>query len=140
MFLGNTTDVTVIPLLPGATASLSFAPGYPIVLADVRQWVRQLTDPSDEVELLVTELLSNAREHGSAGEIGVSLVCTEESTSVVVINTSLSAAPSAPSQPVEGDADQVRGRGLLIASSIADSLDIDQRGNQLTITARVTHH
>lgn len=132
--------MTVIPLLPGATASLTFEPGYPIVLADVRQWVRQLAHPSDDVEILVTELLSNARDHGSGGAIGVSLIRAENSATVVVSNTSLSPPPSLPSELLEDDADRVRGRGLRIASAVADSLDIEQRENQLIITGRVIIH
>lgn len=131
--------MTVTPLQPGATASLSFEAGFPIVLADVRQWVRQLAHPSDDLELLVTELVSNARDHGQQGAIQVSIARSERTATVAVSNST----PTLPTTPIvlapeiPIDQDQIRGRGLHIASAITEHLSIEQNGDTLVVTGRV---
>lgn len=129
--------MTLTPLLPGATASLRFEAGYPIVLADVRKWARQLARPSQDVELVVTELLSNARDHGERGAISVSITRREHTATVVVSNSTRAEPPSIPTEAPPVDPDQVRGRGLAIASAVTEHLAVEQQGDTLIITGRV---
>lgn len=73
-----------------------------------------------DIELAVSELATNAVEHGTGSMFAVSTFTTPEQFIVEVVSDG-AREPSAISSPTP---DQPTGRGLHIASSVADSLRI----------------
>lgn len=120
-----------------ASASIQFDVADPTPLAELRSWVRELTGPFLDVELVLTELVTNARDHGGAGPITAEIQRHDKSVTVVVTNlVPLHAAPM-PAAAESVDVIGVRGRGLQIAKAVTDQLLIEQIGHTLRISAVV---
>jgi anti-sigma regulatory factor (Ser/Thr protein kinase) len=105
-----------------------------------RRFVRaNLSDVSDELnadaQLVASELVTNAVEHGTGGPVVVAL--SRDRAAVALTVESVGPAPEVGAvdewevAPVE----QITGRGLGIVRSIADRVDVYRRDGRLVITA-----
>ena len=106
-------------------------------LSDARRWLRQQTDLNDLCcELVLTELITNALEHGAGGTVRVHATLSSDALDVEVTNT-VDPDLVMPSfdAPLPGP-DQGRGRGLHLIRHLAD---VDQRNTDglLSVHARV---
>jgi len=110
----------------------------PAVRHTVRTWIqRQGQTPRDlsaDVELAVTELLTNARSACASPNGRVSLHVTREHQRVVVTVTN-AGAPFEPQVQMPG-ASTVSGRGLTIVAALGD-LAVDHRAGTTTVTVRI---
>ncbi|MER6206344.1 ATP-binding protein [Streptomyces sp. NPDC001642] len=91
-----------------------------IVRAALRYW--GLQESIESADLLVTELVTNALEHGR-GDVGVRLYLTDTHLLIEVRDGS-------PEVPVLGDAalDDEDGRGLFLVSAVADAWGVSPDG------------
>ena len=92
-----------------------------VVRANLKQWGQP--DLSASAELLTTELLTNAFQHGTAPTVTVRLFLTDSLLCIEV-------ADGSPNRPVARDAapDDEDGRGLLLVGAIADAWGVSQDG------------
>lgn len=106
-------------------------------LSDARTWLRKHFDVHDQsCELVLTELISNALEHGDGGMIRVRVALDSTCLDVEVSN-SVSEAPTIPSEkPTAPDPEKVRGRGLFLILQLADLRQRTADG-RLSMHARV---
>ncbi len=91
-----------------------------------------------DVLLLLTELVTNAREHGEPGPIAIEIRRRQEQVELVVSNQSPPPPPAVPAASHMVPVTQNRGRGLQIANAIADELTIEQAVGVLRITAIIS--
>lgn len=88
-----------------------------------------------DAQLIASELVTNAVEHGTGGPIVFELLCDDDAVAVTV--ESVGPAPDVREvsswrvAPVE----QITGRGLGIVRSIADRVEVIRRNGHLVITA-----
>jgi anti-sigma regulatory factor (Ser/Thr protein kinase) len=111
-------------------------------IAVARRYVRaELGDrvPADvlaDLQLIASELVTNAVEHGDAPSIRLGVECDADVASVWVHSD----GPSPNVGPVEtwqvAGEDAITGRGLGIVRRLADEVDVDQSGSTLVVTAR----
>lgn len=104
----------------------------------VRRWLSGLTDPVvGDVELIVSELVTNAIDHGPEGSVVVEV---DHDDSVVRASVT-SAAPSvelpSPDRWALPTPDATSGRGLAIVRRLADDVQVDADDERLTIVVTV---
>jgi anti-sigma regulatory factor (Ser/Thr protein kinase) len=126
---------------PGRT-SVSFAPDPGSVKAarDAADRLLEGADPSEEFQfalrLVVSELMTNAVEHGSPGEqIQLELILYRDHAHVSIRNLG---AGVDMTRLRRGRSD--RGRGLEIVAALAERWGIDSGRSGTTMTARVPRH
>jgi anti-sigma regulatory factor (Ser/Thr protein kinase) len=84
----------------------------------------------DAVVLAASEVLTNAIEYGSGGDIDVSTSTTHGSF-VMEVTGGSTGIPYRSNEPVP--ATNVRGRGLQVVHSIADQVFIEAMGDRVTV-------
>lgn len=88
-----------------------------------------------DLELITSELVTNAVEHGANQAIEIAVRCADDEISITVV----SAGPSPGVGPVRGwelaAIDDVTGRGLGIVRLVADHVEIDRSPERLALTA-----
>ncbi|OKI24003.1 ATP-binding protein [Streptomyces sp. CB03911] len=100
--------------LPASESSVAVA--RRLAVAQLGTWVGEL-DPDDRavIELLVSELVTNAVRYGKAETTAVELIGTEDGTVVLTVED---ANPTEPQQR-EPEAEDEGGRGLLLVDALA---------------------
>jgi anti-sigma regulatory factor (Ser/Thr protein kinase) len=109
-------------------------------VANVRRFVRStLADlvpatVSSDLQLLASELVTNAIEHGASGSVFVEVTADDERAGLAVHST----GPSPGVGPVDSwavaDAEAITGRGLGIVKAIADVVEMRQSRDALVVT------
>lgn len=87
-----------------------------------------------DVLLAVSELVSNALEHGDGAPI--SLIVESSERLIVAAVTSTGPEISAPVTWESPEAESPRGRGLTIVRAIADQVTVETNGAASTVTCR----
>lgn len=115
----------------------------PANISAARRFVRSTISDSvpasvtSDVQLIVSELVSNAIEHGSDPVVGLELVLGPDAVWVAVTTGAHAEALGATDTWSVADADEVSGRGLGIVRQIADAVSIADRGDGAIVRARV---
>lgn len=111
-------------------------------VSTARRFVRShLSDVDDvvaaDVQLITSELVTNAIEHGAGGPVTLALEADDE---IVVVSVE-SGGPSPNVGPVDdwqvAAADEIDGRGLGIVRAIASEVAVSRSAGRLTITAQI---
>ena len=97
-------------------------------------------DVAMEVELMASELVTNAIEHGTPGTLPISITTTrnDQQASITVASWGRSAGVGPVTEWQIAAQGQSTGRGLGIVRAIADEIEVVQSVENLTITARRT--
>jgi len=132
-------EATVIDVPGGSPSTLEIDAALPNI-GTARRFVRgQLAglvadDVTDDLQLLTSELVTNAIEHGAVAPISITVSFTAERASVTVA----SRGPSPTVGPADtwhvADVEEITGRGLGIVRALADDIDMSKTQHQLTIT------
>lgn len=128
----------VEPGCPGFTSSLRLEADDPMTLSDLRGWARDLFGPSEDLALLLTELVVNARQHGTETPIRVEISRTDDSLAVEVTNQCHPRPPVSLPGDVPLNASSSRGRGLKLAKTLTDELRIEQSGTTVKVVALIS--
>lgn len=114
----------------------------PADVAAARRFVRCVladddADLRDDMQLIVSELMSNAVEHAEPARVEIVLTENEVEVSVVAVG-----APRLP--PIAlwelPPANAVRGRGLGIVRRVASALDLEQTDGSIRVGVRCVRH
>lgn len=91
-----------------------------------------------EFELIVSELVANAVEHGDGGDVVVGVDASDAEWLVLTIvnGISASAPPLDPASWTVAGALQPSGRGLGIVRELAQKIDVVRDGDSLVIVCR----
>lgn len=109
-------------------------------LATARRFVRERLDDAPpgvvaDLEIIASELLTNAVEHGPPGPLSIAIDHHDSTVSLTVDSprpdTDLLAAETWSMAGVE----EITGRGLAIVRRLADDVSVDQTATSLSITA-----
>ena len=111
-------------------------------VAAARRFVRRLLGDSvplqisSDLQLVASELFTNAVEHGASTTVEVAVESTPEfaGVSVVSVGPSLTVGPVIDWNVAESDA--VGGRGLGIVRKLADELIVERDATHFSVTAR----
>ncbi len=109
-------------------------------VAVARHFVRSSLDGvsptlSADAQLIVSELVTNAVEHGQGGSVVVELHLNGTHVAVVVESTGPSPNVGDVSEWHVAPVDQISGRGLGIIRSVADHVEIIRQDGRLVISA-----
>jgi anti-sigma regulatory factor (Ser/Thr protein kinase) len=123
---------------PGSNGGFAFSPHEPPPLSRLRQWVRtRLRDASADlvcdVELVITELVSNAYDHGR-GLLAVSVVPLADGAVRVEVDDAASDAVLRLGKSALGT---TRGRGLVVIDSVCSAWGVRRRPDRKTVWATV---
>ena len=125
---------------PSPPATLRLEEGNTVSLADVRAWVRSAGFHHEALELVLTELVANARDHGSGGPVWVD-VAQEGNEIVVGVMSSCSGSTEIPDEgQTPPDRLGLRGRGLLIVRSVSLDVHVEWRPTTVRVVARLADH
>lgn len=108
-------------------------------IASARDLVRRATgdhlppERVDDVVLATSELVSNALEHGTGGDVEVHVSVAADAVELCVTSPSAE-VPRLRSGPAPAHA--VRGRGLSIVDTLADRMRITGNGGEVAVTCR----
>ncbi len=91
-----------------------------------------------EFELIVSELVANAVEHGDGGDVAVHVDVADAAWLVLTIRSGISRRmpPLDPASWTVAAASQPSGRGLGIVRELAQEIDVVRDGDSLVITCR----
>ncbi|MCB0966566.1 MAG: ATP-binding protein [Ilumatobacter sp.] len=111
-------------------------------VAHARRFVRRtLTDADpavlDDIQLIVSELFTNAVEHGSADSVEVVLAVSGGIVSVTVDSRGPTPGVGPASEWAVADPEALNGRGLGIVRQLADELVVERNGDEFLVTARL---
>ncbi len=117
-----------------------------VIEADVQQvsaarrFVRQaLVDASDEIsgdlQLIVSELVTNAIEHGTGDTVSIGVEEVADGYAIVVTSADGRADIAPKDEWAIAAAASRSGRGLGIVREVADRVDVRRSGSTLTVTA-----
>lgn len=108
----------------------------PSSVAAARRFVRDMlpmTGPAvDDIELITSELVTNAVQHGGAGGIGVRVAGDE---TVLRVEVTDSGSGRLPRPGVSGDGE--RGRGLLHVEALSDRWGVRENAAGVTVWAEI---
>ncbi len=90
----------------------------------------------DDLALVVSELVTNAVEHGDGGDVVLTVRTGSGGAEVEVSNAVAGGAPLPRAGPFPGP-DQAKGRGLAIARVLCRSLLIEEGDDHVTVRARL---
>lgn len=111
-------------------------------VAAARRFVRARLQSSpswlvDDAALAVSELVTNAVEHGVAGPIVVGVGRDDDGVVVQVTSVGPSPDVDAPVHWSAAPPHAGRGRGLGIVAGIASAVELDRAGDRLTTSVRL---
>lgn len=89
---------------------------------------------ADDVALVVSELVTNALEHGAGGTVEVLLGLGDDHELEVSVGSRSEALPMPRAQPAS--VHDVRGRGLPIVASLSDSVTISGEADSVRVVCR----
>jgi anti-sigma regulatory factor (Ser/Thr protein kinase) len=92
------------------------------------------SDRADDVALVVSELVTNALEHGDGPPVDLEIVSDAIGELAICVDSRSTARPVSP--PATTPAPQPRGRGLRIVATLADHVDVSGSDDRVRITAR----
>ncbi len=118
----------------GPAASVSLAH----LRREAARFVRSACPSADTVDLqlVVTELLTNAREATSpVAEMSIEIATSNATVDITVTNLADDVGDSFAEHPTMPAADSVRGRGLAIVEKLTSSLEVAVSGEQTIVTA-----
>jgi anti-sigma regulatory factor (Ser/Thr protein kinase) len=108
-------------------------------VAEARRFVRRTLGECEadvvvtDLELVASELFTNAIEHGNGDDIDVTVTC-DGSRVTVTVTSHGGAEQVAPSDEWEvADPSSITGRGLGIVRALADRIDVRRRRGELRI-------
>lgn len=125
------TDVTCI-VLDADTSQVVYA----------RRFVRRLLPDSvpaeiaDDLQLVASELFTNAIEHGGATTVEVGVQATAEYAGVCVVSGGPAPAVGPAIDWTVAASDALDGRGLGIVRRLADELIVERDADHFSVTAR----
>ena len=111
-------------------------------VAPARRFVRRmLTDSADastlaDLQLIVSELFTNAVEHGVDGTVRVVVHDVADFVGVTVQSRGPSPGVGETADWSVAEPTAISGRGLGIVHELADELVVERNGDQLVVTAR----
>jgi anti-sigma regulatory factor (Ser/Thr protein kinase) len=88
----------------------------------------------DDLQLVVSELVSNAIEHGLRDSVAIEFERTESAVVVRVESTGSSPGVGPVGQWEPARPDEINGRGLAIVRGLADHVTIDRSHDRLQVT------
>lgn len=88
-----------------------------------------------DLQLIVSELVTNAVEHATDRTIRIVLQCVDDEISITVVSVGSSPAVGAPTTWDLATVDEVTGRGLGIVRRLADRVEVEQTSERLSLTA-----
>jgi anti-sigma regulatory factor (Ser/Thr protein kinase) len=114
---------------PAATASIRAARTFvdDEVTTAVAEWARL-----GDLLLVTSELVTNAIEHGGAGDVGV-VVDVAEDIVVLTVTSALTDTIDDPAMWVGPTAAGPSGRGLMIVRSVVDEVEVSDGDGRLAI-------
>lgn len=112
-------------------------------VAHARRFVRRSVehaDPSvvDDLQLIVSELFTNAVEHGAADAVDVVVTQRPDRVSVTVDSRGPTPGVGPATDWRVADAEALSGRGLGIVRQLADDLMVERDGDAFIVTATVS--
>jgi len=133
--MGERDDMTII--LDADSSQIAPARAFVRgVLADVAG-----PDVVDDLQLIVSELFTNALEHGTAGTVRVEVRSDHDSAGVTVHSHGPTPEVGAANGWHVADPSAPRGRGLGIVRQLADDLIVERDGDDFVVTAvRMLRH
>lgn len=87
-----------------------------------------------DLELMASELVTNAIQHGLGGSVLITLDCRDGTVILKVDSVGPSRAVGPTPTWLVAEASAVSGRGLGLVRELADDIDVDQRPDRLSIT------
>ena len=107
-----------------------------------RRFVRKVlagkpADLTADAQLVASELVTNAVEHGTGGPVVVELQCAETAVELTVVSNGPAPDVGDVADWRVAPVDKITGRGLGIVRSSADRVDVRRRNGSLVITARL---
>ena len=127
-------------MVDGMLARLQLAPELAEV-SSARRFVRAELDgrvPSDtlaDLQLITSELVTNAMLHALPTVVTVTLRQDDDSVAVTVVSEGASTGVGPTSTWSVADVDEVTGRGLGIVRGVADRIEVAQSTSRLSVTA-----
>lgn len=108
------------------------------MLKGLRRWLDVLLDDAAtiDVHLVLSELVTNAIEHGLGGEIRIDVIYDEDLTIAVANRADRAPEIQEQSMPMP----KGRGRGLAIVAATADRLEISFLDGMAAVTCEFTAH
>ncbi|WP_420453695.1 ATP-binding protein [Ilumatobacter sp.] len=108
-----------------------------------RSWCRQLIDEppwcrerAPDIELCVTELVTNAISYGTGDRLGVEVVSPDESSLELTVQSTGPFIGEFSWPPELAAQTDITGRGLFLAHAVSDELTRDLEPGSVTFTAR----
>ena len=90
-----------------------------------------------DAQLVASELVTNAVEHGTGGPVVVELQCADSAVELTVVSNGPAPDVGAVADWRVAPVEEVTGRGLGIVRAIADRVEVRRRNGSLAITARL---
>lgn len=122
-------------------AMLELDPGTMSNVSVARSFVRRALEPIvpgdvvADLQLVTSELVTNAFEHGAPQPVLVAVKATERQASVTIRSHLRRGRQVADvGEWSIAEPDRMAGRGLGIVRAVADGLEVDNDGDELTIT------
>ena len=113
----------------------------PSQVAPARRFVRRALsdtatpDALNDLQLIVSELFTNAVEHGVDGTVRVAVHQCDDCVGVTVQSRGPAPSVSDVETWTVADPDALSGRGLGIVRELADRLSVERRGDEMFVTA-----
>lgn len=112
-------------------------------VAHARRFVRRTVedvDPAvvDDLQLIVSELFTNAVEHGASDTVEVVVAQRPDRVSVTVDSRGPTPGVGPATDWQVADADALNGRGLGIVRELADDLVVERDGEEFIVTATLS--
>ena len=93
-------------------------------------------DP-DDLELIVSELVTNAIEHGAGDDVVVTVRSGPQGAVEVTVANAVDGDPYVPTDLMLPGPDEVKGRGLAISGALSESLRVVRRPGTVEVTVVV---
>ena len=112
-------------------------------VAHARRFVRRAVDDIDQsvvddLQLIVSELFTNAIEHGSSDAVEVAVTQRPDHVSVAIDSSGPTPGVGPATEWRVADAEALSGRGLGIVRHLADDLVVERDGDEFKVTATLS--